>query len=173
MHVLPEAGSAIPEGASRGCVAETLPRAGHGRQTDGGVSHPRSRVSEKVPEGQADALPVNAGLTGNAVDVVALTCPSHHEKGAVSQRELVPAPILFPPRLDDQSPPRAERCAGAEGNAPLDGRASDAGARALTRRPRRPARTPGRSARPLARSPPRRSAARPRVASDRGRRGAR
>src|SRR6266568_8098477 len=37
MHVLPGAGSAIPEGASRGCVAETLPRAGRGRQTDGGV----------------------------------------------------------------------------------------------------------------------------------------
>jgi len=63
------------------------------------VPFARSRLAEKVPEGQADALPVNARLTGNAVDVVALAGPSHHEKSAVSKRELVPLPILFPPRL--------------------------------------------------------------------------
>src|SRR2546425_1106051 len=268
----PWAGHAIPEARSRGCVAETLPRVPGGRQGDR-LPLLRSRLAEKVPEGQTDALPVNARLTGNAVDVVALTGPSHHEKGAVPQGELLPLPILFPPRLDDQSPRRAERHdrhqrvraqlrlvigvqphavlaapiaveenvvegharagadireqparrlrerprlerlprvsvgeiagpgdqarlqdvapeqhdlpllpsqlaakagqsvvgflrrqplrvvvepgAGAEGNAHLDGGPRGAGERALTRSPKRPARTPGRSARPPARSPPR------------------
>ena len=80
------------------------------RPPDGrGVPHPRSRLTEKEPEGQADPFPLQARLTGNAVDVVALTGPAHHEKGAVSKRELLPPPILFPPRLDDESPGRAER----------------------------------------------------------------
>jgi hypothetical protein len=61
-----------------------------------------------VPEGQAYPLPLPARLTRDAVDVVALAGPSHHEEGPVSKREIVPLSILFPARLDDQSPRRAE-----------------------------------------------------------------
>src|SRR5712691_74470 len=60
----PWAGHAISDGASRGFFAETLPRAPDGRQADRPADSPRSRLAEKVPEGQADPLSLHSRLAG-------------------------------------------------------------------------------------------------------------
>src|SRR5437660_3778313 len=72
-------------------------------------SGPWSRRPEKSPKGQADALPFRAGLTGHAVNVMALAGPAHHEKGAVAKLEVLPLVAFLPSRLDDEAPGRAER----------------------------------------------------------------
>src|SRR3989454_1368613 len=69
----------------------------------------RSRGPQEPPEGQADALPPDAGLPGHAVHVVALAGSPHHHEGAVSELEVVPRPVRFPPGLDDEAPGGAER----------------------------------------------------------------
>src|SRR5437867_15459 len=68
-----------------------------------------SRGPQEPPEGQADAFPPDAGLTGHAVHVVALAGSPHHHEGAVSKLEVVPRPVRFPPGLDDEAPGSAKR----------------------------------------------------------------